>query len=353
MSNDAPVYRACLVGLTGIGASRPAEVEGLPLYGAMPGSHAAAYAAHPRTELVGVCDLQQSLLDDFAGRWSDVWPEMGYYTDFGRMLEETRPDLVSIATSDHAHAAICVQAAQSGARAIFCEKPIATSLADADAMIAACDEAGVLLSVDHTRRWDPAFLEARRIIQSGAIGPLRSLHVELYSRRAMLFRNGTHMIDLLCFFAGSNPVWVSAELEEGFEDFTEYRGDGGRDPGTDPSAAAYIRFEGGIRAYFNADKMDFPGSQLTLICEQGRIEISDREARLIRGTSNSEWSASVLQPPSFQQQRQLAAVAELLDVLENGGTLVSDGREARKTLEIILGMLRSHHEGNRRVDLPL
>ena len=52
-------------------------------------------------------------------------------------------------------------------------------------------------------------------------------------------------------------------------------------------------------------------------------------------------------------QRQLAAVAELIDVLENGGDLVSPAREARKTLEIILAILKSHHEGNRRIDLPL
>jgi hypothetical protein len=49
----------------------------------------------------------------------------------------------------------------------------------------------------------------------------------------------------------------------------------------------------------------------------------------------------------------VAAVGELIDVLEHGGELVSPAREARKTLELMLGILKSHHAGNNRVDFPL
>jgi len=70
MNPIPPTYRAVLVGLTGIGAARPAEAEGLPLSGSVPASHAAAYHRHPRTELVGVCDLKPELLDAFRTRWS-------------------------------------------------------------------------------------------------------------------------------------------------------------------------------------------------------------------------------------------------------------------------------------------
>ena len=346
-------YRAALIGLTGIGANRTAPKAGLPLGPPQPASHAGAYHRHPRTELVAVCDLQEDLLERFRADWSDVWPDMRYYTDARRMFEEIGPDLVSIATSDHAHADLCVQAASSGCQGIFCEKPIATSLEDADRMLEACRQHGIPLSVDHTRRWDPAFLQARDLLRSGELGPVRTVTAELFSTRAMLFRNGTHLIDLLCFFAETEPQWVSAELEEGFEDFVTYRGDGGRNPDTDPSAAAYIRFAGGVRAFFNAYKTSFPGSQVTVTCDGGRLEISDRGTRVIRGDSHTSWAAAELPPPRFLYERQLAAVDELLNVIENGGELVSSGDEARKTLEIILAMLRSHHEGNSRIDLPL
>ena len=348
-----PSYRAVIVGLTGIGAARPPEDGSIPLYGRMPNSHASAYHQHPRTRLTAICDLRPERLQECRARWQDVWPDLRLYTDFRKMLATEKPDLVSVATSDHAHADITLAAVEGGARAILCEKPIATTLADADRMIDAARTRNVLLSVEHTRRWDPAYLKTRQILRSGELGELRTMVVEMFSPRAMLFRNGTHMVDLLNFFADTDPQWVMAELEEGFDHSTEYQGDGGRDPATDPAASAYIRYAGGIRAFYNAYKTEFPGSQLLLTCEQGRIEISDRQARLIRGASHYEWTASPIIPDSYLYERQLGAVAELVDVLENGGELISPGPEARKTLEIILAMLRSHQEGNARINLPL
>lgn len=346
-------YKAVLVGLTGIGGGRPAESADMPLYQAMPHSHASAYHRHPRIELVAVCDLRQEALDRFRSDWADVWPGIRAYTDFGAMIAREEADLVSIATSDHAHADLCVAAAAAGAKAILCEKPIATTLRDADRMIAACRQRGVLLSIEHTRRWDPRYLEARRILRSGQLGPVRTLSVELYSRRAMLFRNGTHLIDLIPFFGGQAALWVTAELEEGFEGYTEYRGDGGRDPDLEPYASAYIRCAGGVRAFYNSYKTEFPGSQVVITCEDGRIELSDRHGRVLRGLSHREWPSHDIEADHFMYERQLAAVHELVHVLEHGGALVSPGTEARKTLEIILAMLASHAGRNCRVDLPL
>ncbi len=351
MSN--PAYRAVLIGLTGIGANRPQEPADMTVYHSMPRSHAAAYHAHPQTELVGVCDLRQEVLDQFKQTWQDVWPNAKQYTDYKAMLQELKPDIVSVATSDHVHADMTVAAAEDGARIVLCEKPIATSLADADRMIAATEANNVLLSVDHTRRWDASHLQARQLIRSGELGPLRTITSELFSQRAMLFRNGTHSIDLINFFAGTDPQWVVAELEEGFEHFTEYQGDGGRDPATDPYASAYIRFADGIRAFYNTYKVNLAGSQTVLTCEDGRIEISDRQARIIRGDSHYSWSSSEMHTGEFRSAQQLAYLSEAIDVLENGGELISPGREARKTVEIMLGILTSHHRGNTRVDFPL
>jgi len=169
----------------------------------------------------------------------------------------------------------------------------------------------------------------------------------------MLFRNGTHMLDITSFFAEANPQWVVGELEEGFGRFTEYAGDGGHDPDSEPFASAYIHFDNGVRAFYNAFKTDFPGSQQSLTCEKGRIEISDHGACLIRGKSYLGWEVHDIVTDSYLAERQLAAVTELINVLENGGELVSPAREARKALEIMLGILKSHRKGNVRVDFPL
>src|SRR5215203_1216719 len=148
-------YKSVIVGLTNIGSSRPPEPGEMPIFGNMPRSHASAYYRHPQTEVTAVCDIRPQALEDFRARWADVWPNVRLYTDYKEMLRQEEPDLVSVVTPDHLHADITVAAAEGGAKAILCEKPIATTLADADRMIAAAEANNVLLSVEHTRRWSP------------------------------------------------------------------------------------------------------------------------------------------------------------------------------------------------------
>ncbi|HRW08590.1 MAG TPA: Gfo/Idh/MocA family oxidoreductase [Caldilineaceae bacterium] len=347
-----PTYKAVIIGLTGIGARRPTEPGGLPLYGGAPRSHAAAYHQHPRTEVVGVCDIRPEALENFQRDWGDVWPNVNCYTDYQAMLAAEQPDLVSVVTPDHLHADITVAAAaQPSVRAILCEKPIATTLADADRMIAAAAQHDVLLSIEHTRRWAPQFHAARELIRSGELGPLRSITVNMYSPRSMLFRNGTHMVDMIGFFAEAEPQWVFAELEEGFDHFTEYKSDGGHDPATDPAATAYIHYANGVRAIYHSVKVTMPGSQFELLCDKGRIEVSDRELVVVRGESHYAWSRTTLPAGDYMQTHQLGAVAELIHVLEQGGALISPGAAARQAVAIMLAMLQSHAAGNVRVNV--
>ena len=346
-------YKAVIVGLTGIGARRPSEPATLPVYGTMPRSHAAAYYRHPQTDVVAVCDIRQAALDNFRQDWADVWPDLHYYTDYRAMLAQEKPDLVSVCTPDHLHADITVAAANGGAKAILCEKPIATTLADVDRMIAAAETNHVLLSIEHTRRWSPIFLKARDLIRSGEFGELRTITANLYSPRAMLFRNGTHLIDMICFFAEADPAWVFAELEAGFDHFTTYQSDGGHDPKTDPAASAYIHFANGVRAYYNSVKIPFPGSQFELVCDRARLEVSERGLTVIHSVGKGEWASAAVPTDDYMSTYQLAALAELIQCLEQGGALISPARAARKTLEVMLAMLKSHELGNVRVNLPL
>ncbi len=269
------------------------------------------------------------------------------------MLAEVAPDMLSVVTSDHAHADIVVDGAQGSPAAILCEKPIATTLADADRMIAACEESNTLLSIEHTRRWNPAFVRARQLIRSGELGPLRTMVAEMFSTRAMLMRNGIHLIDLFTFFADGDVQWVFGELEEGFEDYGSYRGDGGRDPKLEPFASSYIRFRSGVRAFFNSYKTTMPGWQMQLTCDGGRLELSDRNARLIRPASHYEWNESDLHTGDFMYTNQLGAVHELVEALAGRAELVCPPREARKALEITLAILQSHVRGHVPIALPL
>jgi len=319
----------------------------------MPHSHAAAYAATPGVTVVAVCDLVPELVQRFQQEWHDSFPRVQGYFDYKEMLAEEEIELLSVATSDHAHAQIVVDAAAAGVRGIFCEKPIATSLADADRMIAACRKHNVPLLIDHSRRWYPEYVEARRIIRSGEMGELRRILATLGGPRAMLFRNGTHLIDTICFFAESEPEWVVGELDDEHHDYgPQYAGDGGHDPATDPGGSAYIHFRNGVRAFINASKRTMRNFELDLLTEKGRIRIGTHVAEMWHDTDT--WRPSVAPLPRVHTTRSgtAAAVQELIDLAEHGGRGSSSGEDARRVLAVLLAILQSSDAGSVPVTIP-
>jgi scyllo-inositol 2-dehydrogenase (NAD+) len=91
------------------------------------------------------------------------------YPDLDSLLGAEELDAVCISSSTSAHADNVERCARAGLH-IFCEKPLALTLADCDRAIAAVEEAGVKLMIGHVRQFDPGHVEARRLIDEGAIG---------------------------------------------------------------------------------------------------------------------------------------------------------------------------------------
>lgn len=124
-------------------------------------------------ELVAIADPAPGAADALSGKLEVE----SSYTDVADLLAHPELDAVIIATPARFHTNILVQAAEAG-KAIFCEKPMALTLEDADRAIAAARSAGVPLQVGFNRRWDQAFSEGRAAIDGGKIGTpqlLRSL----------------------------------------------------------------------------------------------------------------------------------------------------------------------------------
>jgi predicted dehydrogenase len=245
---------------------------------------------------------------------------------------------------------------EAGVKGIYCEKPIATTLADADRMIAACQARNVPLLINHTRRWYPDFLEARRLLRSGAIGPLRSIVATMRGERAMLFRNGTHLVDAVCFFAESDPRWLVAELDDEHADYgPRYAGDGGRDPATDPGASAYIHFENGVRAFVNASKSKGAPkhSEIDLFGDEGRIRVGEDVAEISQRLPDGRLGVARLAVPPTTVSDAGSAIRELIGLIERGGTSSSSGADGRRTLSILLGIVQSSASRGTRVDFPI
>jgi predicted dehydrogenase len=355
-------YRVGIVGLTGIAIS-PAASEPRFFGGVHPHSHAACYAAVPRTRVVAVCDLEPALFDRFDRHWGATWPDVARYTDYREMLERERLDLLSVVTSDHRHADIVVDAARRGIKGIYCEKPIATTLADADRMIAAVEEHGVPMVVNHTRRWYANYQLARETIRAGHLGRVTRIQASLGGPRAMLFRNGTHLIDCVTFFAESEPDWVVAHLDPGHERYgPRYAGDGGRDPATDPGALALIRFENGVIASVFCSKLinrDTTHWAVEVFCERGIVQITEPGGAEVITVATDAIGGRLVRPlevPQYHHTDGAAAIVELLGLIErrDGGAREgqSPPREGRKVLAILLAILQSQHRGNAPVVAP-
>ena len=141
------------------------------------------------------------------------FPALRRYRDFEQMLDEQQPDLLSIATPARWHAPQTILAAtRYPPRAILCEKPMAVSLGEARAMLAACEQHGVKLAIGHMMRWYTVHEQARALVAEGAIGTPLTATVSLES--GGLMNNGTHALSYMQYVLGDpDPEWVIANVQ--------------------------------------------------------------------------------------------------------------------------------------------
>lgn len=343
-------YRVGIVGLSWI-TSEPARAGSHPVLGnAAPHSHLSALAAIPSVTVVAGCDIVPEARDRFVENWNSTWPGVKTYADYKEMLAKENLDIVCVATPDHLHGDVVRLAAESGVHGIFCEKPMSVHLDNVDSMIEAIERNGVVVNVNHTRRWMPVYVAARESIRSGAIGKLVQITVHFGGERAMLWRNHSHFLDMFTYFAEGSPAWVIGELEPGFEDYgTRYKGNGGRSPELEPGINAYIGYDNGVRGFLSGMKAGAPQISIDLIGSEGRIHLDDQAGVVIAPTDRGPSTTPIL--PASTRQGMQAAFADLIHAMETGEATQSPPREARKTVALIEGVLASQAAGNCRVEI--
>lgn len=210
LKEPSRIYRAAVAGCGGMGRN-----------------HVHALANLPGIELVALVDVFQPNLDR-AGNEVELDPARRYQ-DFARMCDEQRPDFVVIATQAPQHAELTIAAAQRGIH-VICEKPLALNLTEADAMVQACQAAGVRLAVNHLRRMTPASTLARDLIAAGEIGEILAVDIHDKGGRPIgntLMEMATHYFDEARFLLSRRILadgrcadeleWVYARLSTGLE----------------------------------------------------------------------------------------------------------------------------------------
>jgi predicted dehydrogenase len=125
----------------------------------------------PQVELVGACDTSRESREAFASRW-----QVPTYAAVDELLGAAQPDVVHVVTPPATHAPLAIELLGAGVH-VLVEKPMALSVAEADAMIAAARDAGRHVTADHNRWFDPVVRDARALLDAGRLGTLVGVEV--------------------------------------------------------------------------------------------------------------------------------------------------------------------------------
>lgn len=296
-------------------------------------------------EVVALCDIAEgnalALRDDFGLTGARI------YTDSNELLKNEKLDFVSICLWPHLHAPVVMAAAQSGVRAIHCEKPVAPRLDEARAMVEECESRGVQLTFNHQRRFLQSFQEAKRLLDDGAIGELDSMEAHCPD----LFDWGTHWFDLMLGFNNQTPVkWVLGQL-----DWREAMAIFGVP--VERFGMAHLACENGVRGTLvggRGDEVD-NGVFVRLSGTKGQLEIGRARGEKLSTLRllNDERGWQTLDTPGEDADDPYPRVmAGLVASLETGKPSILSARNALQATELIFAAYESARLGER-VRLPL
>ncbi len=283
----------------------------------LPCTHAGAYSHDGRFALQVCIDPDDSVRDRFMKTWN---VKQGFRTLEEALSAGVSVDIISICSPTPHHKNDVIFAIKFNPKLIFCEKPVTASVSESKLLVAACDEAGILLAVNHNRRWDPKVTQLKLDLISGIYGTLRS--VVGYYNKGML-NNGSHLIDLLHYLFGD--LEVLAVLEGVADNSAE-----------DLSYPSLIRTKAGVPVHLvtgHAD--DYSLFELQLICSNAVLTMRDGGLSWhLRKAIDSDrfkgyqvLDSGELMPGGYQYSG-LSAVDNIYNALTIGEELASSGRSA-------------------------
>lgn len=181
--------------------------------GAIGRHHIRIYSEMPNVELVAIADQMES-----NAALSERY-RVPFFTDHLRMLAELRPDAVSVAVPTSLHCRVGIDVVTYGA-SVLVEKPIASTIEEAEQLIAAACEQGVVLSVGHIERCNPAVVELKRLLEEQKLGRIFQIHARRWSPFPSRISDvgvttdlATHDIDVMHFLTGARATRVFAETD--------------------------------------------------------------------------------------------------------------------------------------------
>lgn len=320
-------------------------------------SHAGGYDATDGIELVAVADVDKEKLSRFGEAW-DI-PQSERYEDHETMLDNEELDVVSVCTPTLYHHDHVIDAATSASdpSVIWCEKPIASSVVDAEKMIDRCAEENTELVINHSFRFTEKFQQVRELLQvENLLGEIHSVSGQF---RMELMRNSTHLLDTLIFLLDARAQKVSGYITGENEavdalDATQRVDDAG--------GGGMIILEDGTFTTVDCTVPRGPSSM--------NYHILGEDGKMYLNNDDSEWRYWSLEdgdhveqplpgiPDAFSWDSDYReafpnAASHITNLLDEETKMNrSTGEDATRSLEIIIAFYISHFTGSQ-VSIPL
>jgi predicted dehydrogenase len=322
--------------------------------------HAGAIAALPSARLVAVTDVDVSAAEAFAASRGTAAER-----DLDALLARRDVDVVCVCVPSGQHAELGVRAVKAGKHLVV-EKPVDVTLEAADRLIGAARDAGVALTVISQHRFDPGLIEARRLIDEGALGRLvlGEASTKWYRSQAYydsaawrgtwamdggsLLNQGIHYVDLLRWCMGPVAEVTAVCTTQAHQIEAE------------DTSLAIVRFTSGAVGTIVSSTAAFPGfaarleitgTEGTLIIEDGRLvsrafgapaQPSDGGAR---PSDSGARPGAAADPAALDVSGHAAQLADLLAAIDEGRAPAVDGEAGRAALEIVCAVYESSRSG--------
>jgi 1,5-anhydro-D-fructose reductase (1,5-anhydro-D-mannitol-forming) len=319
-----------------IGTGRIAEDRVLP-----------AIKAHAGNRLIGVVSRDPQR----AKRFADKFGAEHAYTSYDEMLRNPDVTVVAIHTPNAQHAQQAIAAARAG-KHVFCDKPMTIDVADAEKMVRECEKAGVKLGINFHNRFMPCFHEIRRVIESGEIGEVHLVHLEVspgarsggrlatwridpvLAGLGTTYSIGVHAYDILRYLLAVEVEMVSALFDKPRGVMEEMN-------------VSLLRFANGALAQLSVhENSPLPHNDIVVYGSKGRITgrgiTRSRDGGVLEVMTEAG-GARRMDFPAIDAHG--ACVMAFSDALLAGREFVPSGIDGLRSVQVTDAMARSAHQG--------
>lgn len=327
-------------------------------------------AINNNLEIVAICDIVPECMDNILKKSNLTSDEtIKRYTDFHKMIEENKIELIGIATESGIHAEIAIYCIEHGIHVII-EKPMAMSISDADRIIRLSEKMKVKVSVCHQNRFNIAVQEMRKALEAGRFGKLShgSIHVR-WNRNQGYYAQATwrgtweqdggalmnqciHGIDLLRWMMGDEVVEVYGATRRQFHEYLE----------AEDVGVAVVKFKNGTIATIEGTTNVYPQNleeTLYLFGEKGTVKIGGKSTNNIDVWNFEDETEEDFGKKGLEEQTSnvygnghTSLYADVMDAIIKNRKPYVDAYAGKNALELVLAVYKSQKEG-KAVQFPL